>query len=658
MEDMVEKLAEGVEIGNIPCLLMLLYQMTGEEKWLADPYRPKFLRGIGDNDDGGLAEYLQQEIRAAALAAIVDWKNGKALVIAKPSTETLVRMLGVAMAEQIPDKYADFTEAQLGQSPFLPQHKADVPSDFSVIIIGAGIGGLCAAINLQKAGIPYTLFEKNPDVGGTWYDNRYPGCGVDSPNHLYSYSFAPNDWTCYFALQDELKTYLERVATDYEVRGNMQFEKPVQTARYDEKNQCWEVSVLNPEGKVEMHSARFLISAVGVFNPPIYPNIPGLSQFSGECWHSARWPEGVSIEGKRVAVIGNGASAMQLCPEIQDQVKSMAIFAKSKSWVAPHPQFREKIPEPVRYLMAEVPLYRDWYRVRLGWTFNDRSFKTLVKDPSWDNPEVSLNRSNDEQRKFFTKYMMSELGEKAAELSPHLIPDYPPYGKRMLLDNGWMTMLAGNPKVELVPEKLTKVEGNRLYGSDGTVYEADVIVLATGFNVAQMLNTFEIQGRGGLSVRDAWRDDEPRAYLGTTVRGFPNFFTLYGPNLQPGHGGSMFLTLEMQVRYALDLITQMAKQGLGEIECRDSIESEYNQRLDRAMDMMVWAHPKVETYAKNANGRCVAFIPFLNVDFYDMTKVANLDDYDAVPNCKVKTSYDAGATELKNGNRTHARRVG
>jgi 4-hydroxyacetophenone monooxygenase len=628
IKDMAEKLAEGIEIANIPCLLMLLYQMTGEEKWLEAPYRPKFLRGIGDNDDGGLTEDLQLEIRAAALAAIIEWKNGKSLAIAEPSANTLVRMLGVAMAEEIPEEYADFTAAQLGQAPFLPQHKVDVPANFSVIIIGAGIGGVCAAVSLQKAGIPYTLFEKNADVGGTWFDNSYPGCGVDTPNNLYSYSFAAHDWSCYFAMQDELKTYLERVATDYEVRSNMRFETTVESTSYDEKNQCWEVSVTSGESKVEIHTAKFVISAVGVFNPPVYPDIPGLSGFTGECWHSARWPKGASIKGKRVAVIGNGASAMQLCPEIQNQVKSMAIFAKSKAWVAPHPQFRAKIPGPIRYLLSEVPLYRNWYRVRLGWTFNDRSFKTLVKDPAWSKPDVSVNRSNDGQRKFFTEYMLAELGSKAEDLAPLLVPDYPPYGKRMLLDNGWMKMLAENPKVELVPQRLTKVEGDRLYGSDGAVYEADVIVLATGFDVTQMLNTFEMRGRGGLSVRDAWQDDEPRAYLGTTVRNFPNLFTLYGPNLQPGHGGSMFLTLEMQVRYAVDLISQMAERGFGEFECREAVESEYNERLDEAMEMMVWSHPKVETYAKNANGRCVAFIPYRNVDFYDRTKAAQLEDFD------------------------------
>ena len=159
-----------------------------------------------------------------------------------------------------------------------------------------------------------------------------------------------------------------------------------------------------------------------------------------------------------------------------------------------------------------------------------------------------------------------------------------------------------------------------------------MIVLATGFNVAEMLNTFEMKGRGGLSVRDAWRDDEPRAYLGTTVRDFPNLFTLYGPNLQPGHGGSMFTTLEMQVRYAVDLISQMGEKGLGEIECKCDVESDYNKHLDQSMDKMVWAHPMVRTYAKNASGRCVAFIPYLNVDFYDMTKTANLGDFDVFDN--------------------------
>jgi len=531
-----ERIAEAIAIANIPTLLMGLVQMTGDRSWLEKPYRPKRGRGVGDNDSGGLSEEVQQEIRDAAVEAIVAWKQGKPLALPEPSDAELVEMLSAAMGERVPEEYGEFTAAQLGQRAMLWDQKIPVPEGFKVIVIGAGASGLCTAVNLKAAGVPFEVFERRATVGGVWQDNRYPGAGVDTPNHLYSFSFAPYDWSQYFVLRDELHDYFEDVADRFEVRQHIRFNTDVIAAVYNSDSQCWDVRIRNADGSEETRSANVLISAAGIFNPPAFPDIPGLDGFTGQRWHSAEWPADGNVEGKRVLMIGNGASAMQIGPEIQNQVESLTIFQRSPHWASPFEQFRKPVPEPLRYLLNEVPLYRNWYRMRLGWTYNDRVYDSLQKDPDWKHPERSLNAVNDAHRAYFVDYIKTELGDRT-DLLDKVVPDYPPFGKRLLMDNGWYRMLR-NPKVTLVDSSIERIDGDAVVTRDGERHAGDVLLIATGFNVLQFLSTYDLVGRSGRNLRDVWGADDATAYLGTVVPDFPNFFTLYGPNLQPGHGGS------------------------------------------------------------------------------------------------------------------------
>jgi 4-hydroxyacetophenone monooxygenase len=580
---------------------------------------------MNDNDTGGLPERIQAEIRGAALDAILAWRAGRPVAIPEPSPELRVKMLSRAMAEEVPPEYDSIIAAELFPEKDQAAEKLPVPEGFKVIIVGAGVSGLCAAINLQRAGIPFTILEKSATVGGTWWDNRYPGAGVDTPNHLYSYSFAPYDWSMYFALRDELHAYLEYVADKFELRPHIRFGAEVKSLVYDKDVQDWKVTVANAEGPRETLTANVVISAVGIFNPIKMPDIKGLDSFAGPCFHSAQWPAGVDLKGKRVAIIGNGASAMQIGPEIQHEVTSLTIFQRSSHWVAPNPQFRVEIPPALRFLMREVPLYRLWYRLRLGWTFGDRMHTALQKDPAWPKADRSLNRINDSHREYFTRYIVSELGDRT-DLIDKVVPDYPPFGKRMLLDNGWYRMLR-NERVKLVTDPIVEVRPDRLVTKDGAEYPADILIVATGFDVLRFLTSFEARGRSGRTLRQVWEDDNARAYLGTVIPDFPNFFCLYGPNLQPGHGGSIMFVIEMQMRYVMDVLGKMLKQGIGAVECRQEVHDAYNQRVDQLHAKMVWTHPGVETYYRNQRGRVVVNSPFKNVAFYEMTRAAKLDDF-------------------------------
>ena len=618
--------AQAIEVANIPTLLMVLVQLTGELHWLEEPYLPKRQPGLGDNDTGGLAAEHQQEVRESALEAILAWREGRPVALPEPDEDLIVRMLSVSMAEPVPAEYGQFTAAQLGQVKFLDHEPVASPDDFSVLIIGAGVSGLCAAINLQMLGINFQVVERNSTVGGVWWENRYPGAGVDTPNHLYSYSFAPYDWEQYFCLRDELHGYLEHVCDSFDVRNSIRFETDVERIEYQPDQQKWRAMLRLADGAVEEVEANVVISAAGIFNPPVFPNIEGLDEWEGEKWHTARWPNEVDLAGKNVAIIGNGASCMQIGPEIQDEVNSLTIFQRSVHWAAPFEQFRKEVPDPLRFLLREVPLYRNWYRVRLGWTFNDRIHSALQKDPDWEHPGRSLNAQNDAHRAYFTDYVVNELGDEAADLLERVLPTYPPFGKRMLMDNGWYRMLR-NPKVTLVDEHVARVDSGRLYADDGTEYEADVLVIATGFDVLNFITTYEANGRSGVSLADQWEHDNAQAYLGTVVPNFPNFFTLYGPNLQPGHGGSLIFVVEMQVRYIMDMIQKMLNQNIGSVEIRQEVHDGYNQEVDQAHEQMVWTHPGMTSYYRNDRGRIVVNSPWRNVDFYAMTREANLSDY-------------------------------
>jgi len=619
----LDKLRQGVEQANIPTLLMVLVQLTGEEKWLEEPYVPRRGRGLDDNDTGNLPLRIQKEIRSAARDAITGWARGVPAALPRPSRTFLARMLSVAMVEEVPGQYGDVIAAAMKLDDEPP--KARAPAHTKAIIIGAGVSGICAAIRLHEMGVECQIFEKNEGFGGTWWENRYPGCGVDTPNLTYTFSFAANDWSRYFPLQEEILGYLEKTANQHELREHVAFDTKVERARWREEDAKWEVQVTDREGRGQTYYADILISATGVLNIPLVPHIKGMDSFKGTVVHSSRWPEELSVEGKRVAVIGNGASAMQIVPAIAPKVSQLTIFARSKQWAAPFPQFRKEVPEAVRYLLNVMPLYRVWYEQRLSWTFNDRVHETLFKDPKWRDPTRSVNAVNDRHRRFFTNYVISELGDRQ-DLLQHVLPDYPPFAKRMLLDNGWYRALRRD-NVRLIPHNLSEVHENTLTAGNGETIEADVIILATGFKASELLSSYEIIGRNGRVLSDFWENDNASAYFGTTVPGFPNFFILLGPNVGSGHGGSMIRNIECQANYATSVLQKMFDQQASTAEVREDIYQNYSQKIDEAHEKMVWTHPGVDNWYRNSRGRVVVITPWRNDAFWRMTRQANPEEY-------------------------------
>jgi 4-hydroxyacetophenone monooxygenase len=626
-----EFLAAALESASIPTLMVSLVHLTGDASILRGAIRPQ--KAMLGESQGLLTEEEKAEVRKHALEVLKAYRDGGCRLPPPPSTEVILEMMSFLVGEPVPDDYVpmmleemaldgrDAREVPLGN---LPQ---EVRKRFRVIIIGAGMSGLLTAIRLEEAGIPYEVIEKNDGVGGTWLENTYPGCRVDIANHFYCYSFeAKPDWSEFFCQHGELRQYFEDCATKYGVRRHIRFETEVVAAAFDEKSSRWKVRIRRKDGAEEMLEANAVVSAVGQLNRPKIPDLPGLDSFQGIAFHSSRWQHQHDLTGKRVAVVGTGASALQLVPEVAKVAGHLSVFQRSPAWMVPNPNYHRSVTPEKTWLLSRIPYYGRWYRFLLFWPGSDGLMPSLEVDPEWPHPERSVNALNDAMRTFFTEYMRSQVGDDP-ELFEKVVPKYPPFGKRMLQDNGsWLGALK-RKNVSLVTAGIREITAAAIVTEDGERHPADVIVFATGFHANRFLWPMEIVGRGGLRLREHWGDD-PKAYLGITVPGFPNLFCLYGPGTNLAHAGSIIFHSECQVRYIMGCLRGMLERSATALDCKVDVNEAFNRRLDERMERMVWSHPGMTSWYKNANGRVTATSPWLLLDYWRWTKDPDLSDYD------------------------------
>jgi 4-hydroxyacetophenone monooxygenase len=624
-----ERLQVALEDANLPTLLLVLQHLTGDGRWTSPPFRPMRGKPLDDNDSGGLPVELQAEVRAAALEAVVGFYEGR-LEPVTPSPDEVTRMLSCAMVEEVPVDYGGLLSEEMGfisRDVEIPAES--IPRDFTVAIVGAGLSGICMAIKLAAVGVNFVVLEKDADLGGTWLENVYPGCGVDTPGHLYAFSFTPNpDITTYFAKRNEVEDYIQRVAAESDVKRHIRFNTEVVRAQYETSSATWQIDIRDSNGEVESLAANILVSAVGMVNRPSIPPIPGLDEFPGPVMHTAAWDTSVDLTGKRVAVIGTGASAMQVVPSIVDTADHVHVFQRSKQWAVPHPNYHRAVKDTVRFLMTEVPFYIQWYRLRSFWNFSDRLHSSLQIDSSWPHPERAVNEVNDRHRVFLTKYIKEQLGDRT-DLLEACLPDYPPYGKRPLIDNRWYRTMCRDD-VTLRTEAVAQVNGDRVVTGSGVEVPSDAIVLATGFKVLQFLWPMDIVGKSGMTLREQWGVSDARAYLGVTVPDFPNFFIVNGPNTNAGHGGSAIHATEFQVRYIMQAIRRLLVKETAAVEVDLGVFERYNEELDEALAHCIWSHPGMTTYYRNEAGRIVVSSPWKYVDYWERLHEFDPSDYHEV----------------------------
>ena len=625
----ISELRRKLDGADIVPLTMSLIQMSGELGWL-DRIAPH-VRGPWDYSER-VPDELKREIRDQAAAEMMRLASGGAPRLAHPTTETIRRMMCVAVADEVTPDYVPMVLDQMSLDPerVARSQPARMPErqghQLRVAIIGAGASGLCAAIKLREAGIPFVIFEKNPEVGGTWYENRYPGCQVDTPNHFYQFSFEPNDdWPNYYSRQDSILAYLKHCADKYGVRRFIRFRHEVCAAQYLPDEKLWRLSSRDGEGNRHVEVFNALICAVGQLNRPSIPQLPGLDQFEGQIMHTAAWPDDADLNNKRVALIGTGASAVQVGPGIVEAVQSLAVFQRSGAWVSRSPNVLRTVSDEKKWALKTIPFYAPWYRFQLFWGFADGLFQALALDPAWAGNDHAVNEHNERFRQALLRHIHREL-EGRDDLIEKVVPDYPPFGKRVLADAGWYKMLR-QEKVELVTEAIERIEPDAIRVADGRSIPTDAIVFATGFHAGKMLWPMEITGRCGRTIREIWGDNNPRAYLGISVPEFPNMFVMYGPNTNLGHGGSAIFLAECQTRYIVKVLRAMVEQGIAAVEIREDVHDAYNEDIDARLRQLVWSHPKVSTWYKNESGRIITNQPWRLVDYWKLTFEPKLSEY-------------------------------
>jgi cation diffusion facilitator CzcD-associated flavoprotein CzcO len=504
-------------------------------------------------------------------------------------------------------------------SPALRLHPASASpaagTDVGVAILGAGFAGICMAIKLLEAGHDdLVVFEKASDLGGTWRDNTYPGCGCDVPAHLYSYSFAQDPgWTRKYPRQPEILAYIRRVADRHDVTRRIVFDTAIQSLTWDERARRWRI--LARDGR--RFTARVVVSAVGALHEPKIPDLPGLASFAGPAFHSARWRHDVDLAGRRVAVIGTGASAVQIIPEIAPLVAGLTVFQRSPPWVLPRRD--RSVPRLVRRLLAGVPgLLRGWRavqylgaeRIAIGLAYKPKLMGTGQRESA--------------------RYKEREISDPGLRLK--LNPFYTLGCKRILLSDDFYATMA-RPHVDLVTDPIREVRPRAIVTADGREHPCDVLIHATGFQAFDHSARMTVRGREGRLLADEWRDG-PQAFHGVAVAGFPNYFLLMGPNTGLGHNSIVFM-IEQQVKYVMQCLRWLDEGRLETVEVRPEVQRDYNDRLQERFKQTVWRDTSngsvwqlpCSSWYVNATGRNTALWPGPSLTYWLTMRRADITNY-------------------------------
>ena len=635
-------MAEALEHAHIPSLMCALVHITGDDDLVRGGIRPD-ISFFGD-EQGNISAADQQKIRELALEELKKLRAGAALP-PPPSQDVVSEMVNFIVGRELSADYGEFLHAELmlnGDDPYKPQDLERIPeadkAGFKVVVIGAGMSGLLAGIRLQEAGIPFEIIERHKDVGGTWYQNTYPGCRVDSPNHIYTYSFRPTDWPQYYSPQKVLREYFDQVAVEFGMKRHTRFGTEVTSARFDDDSATWQVSVKTADGHEETLTANAVISAVGQLNRPKWPDFPGQDRFQGISFHSTEWEHEHDLTGKKVLVIGTGASAFQFAPEVAKVAEQVTIFQRTPPWMAPVPTYHDDVPAAKHWLLNHVPYYMKWYRFAMFWNAAEGILFAVKRDPGWNGRNDAISSENDHLRQLLTDWI-KELCSGDEALVEKAVPQYPVGGKRILFDNGnWIRALKRD-NVDVVTDPIAEITDTGVVTRSGTRYDADVLIYGTGFHASRFLWPMKVTGRGGIDLQEHW-DGDPRAYLGITIPGFPNLFCCYGPNTNIVVNGSIIFFSECEVRYILNCFALLLATGHQALDCRREVHDAYNKMIDEGNLNMAWGAADVPTWYKNAKGRVTQNWPFSLVEFWKQTQQPNPDDYDFI---------DVGAESRRSG---------
>ena len=616
---------------EVPPLLPAVAYATGDLSLLRDDLRPD--PSMVALPQGGMGDDQLAAARELAAQALIRFRDAGSTPAPPPADDVLLRILEHAVGGAEMADYLPLLEEELayrGEDRRAPGwHKRDVAPDvdFRVAVIGAGMSGLLAAHRLAQAGVDFVILEKDDDVGGTWYENTYPGCRVDNPNHNYSYAFAQrHDWPLHFSTQDVLLDYLRHCADALGLRRHIRFGTEVLSVAWSEAEGRWTLRVRSGGGDEETVTADAVVSAVGQLNRPRYPTeIEGYGSFAGPAFHSARWDDDVDLAGKRVAVIGTGASAVQFIPEVAPVVGDLVVFQRTPPWLAPTPDYHDEVSPGLRWLYRHVPSYSEFNRFWIFWRMGDGALEGVRVDEAWEPKGQAVSEANDFARMMLTAYMQVEFGDRP-DLLEAVLPTYPVGAKRILRDNGIWARTLKRDNVRLVTGGIERITPRGVVTEDGVEHEVDVLIYGTGFTASAFLTPMRVTGRDGVDLHEQWAGDA-RAYLGVTVPGFPNLFCLYGPNTNIVVNGSIVYFSECGVRYILGCLGLLLRSHKRRLDVRKDVHDEFNERVDAANRTMAWGWSDVNSWYKNAHGRVSQNWPFTLLEYWQRTREPDPDDF-------------------------------
>ncbi|MCA0218304.1 MAG: NAD(P)/FAD-dependent oxidoreductase [Actinobacteria bacterium] len=628
----LERIVAGAEL---PVLLAALAAALHDTSALRPELQPPLTPiDTEPHPNGGMTDEQCREASALALSGLKQLRDsGITSVDILTESETRAT-LGYLTGNR--EEWFDMLKHELdlavdkGGKPAWSFEELAAARDFTTLIVGAGVAGIAAAHRFAQAGVPFTMIEAGTTVGGTWAKNTYAGVRLDTPTFGYSYSFAQrSDWPHQFAQGGEVLEYLRDVAHRAGIVDAIEYSTRLLRLRWDDTASLWEATTSAPDGTVNVRRFSAVISALGQLDKPNIPDLPGFADYRGLTMHSQEWRHDVDLAGKRVAVIGTGASAYQIVPAIVDSVSKLAIFQRSAPWMLPAPNYHEPITDTFRWLRAKVPHFGQWYRLWVILTGIPGRAHTVTAEPDWTGAPLSVSRKNQELREYLIARLETQL-QGRPDLLEHAIPNYPPGAKRMLRDNEvWSAALRAD-KTTLVTSGIARFTESGVVDSDGLEHEVDAVIFATGFKPSDYLDGVEVVGRGGTEIHDFWNGDA-RAYNGITVPGFPNFFMIYGPNVGGVVAGSLHFMLERAVEYSLSAIRVILERGVRGIDVRAEAMDRFVEWVDRGNRAMAWGQPYVSTWYQNRHGRVSQIWPYTNVEYWNITHAVQLDDYELLP---------------------------
>jgi 4-hydroxyacetophenone monooxygenase len=625
-----EKLRAVLEQADPMVLRAAIYHATGDEAVanIKTSRVPGLFMDAAWVDDPVALAVLKEK----GFALLKGYRDG---TLEPPRTHTRARVLkamNLAVDEQVPEDEYDYWFEELAIDPTRRQHHWKHAPDrerlqgFKVLVIGAGLGGLNAGIQLQKAGFNFEILDKNAGVGGTWYQNRYPGARVDLPSRIYSHSLAIEyHFNHLFAPREENERYVNWLADRFDLRKSIRLNTEVLSLRWIETSSLWEARIRNADGSEDSLLANAIISAVGFLDRPVLPNIPGIKDFTGHLFHTSRFDPTFDLSKKRVSLVGTGASGMQMMPDLLPRVEHLTIFQRSPGWVVPIPGYREPYSEEVRWLHRNVPFYANWTRHIMAWAIGDHViFDIWSVDPNWKDPHT-LNKDNFKLRGRLVDHLMTKIGHRP-DLVEKCLPQYPPLSKRYIVDNGWFDALLQDNVELIADDPIDHFTKDAIVTKSGKTVPTDVAAFATGFHANEYFWPMEVRGRGGATVEELWAKDGARAFWGINVVQLPNFFCIYGPNTNPKNTGPVPYG-ETQVRYILKCLEAMVLNGWKSLEVKPEVYEEHNRLVDERNANSIFLDKRQKSYYTNQFGRSAVASPWATLEYWRKLREPDFGEY-------------------------------